>query len=276
VQTKERKLPLMGGGECCMHWKPWTFPTGQSVLIPADIPLELPASTSLEAEHLHFLVTLPWKDAYLRFLDRTYMEFFQALLPYVHARTTDVHVATCFPFLKEFIDEYQGDEQVVSLAFLLHDSGWSQMTDREIAASLDVPGLALSASAMPPKAKHALLGCQIAMHVLEQEPPAFQLTHRQKQLIYAAILYHDQPWKLAAGGSVPVELKIVCDVDHLWSFTHENFWQDVVRKQVHPVTYAENLEQDLASYFVTEKGRTRARSLLSARQYEVEAWSRQL
>jgi hypothetical protein len=236
----------------------------------------MPPTTSLEAEQMHFLVFLPWREAYLPSPDCPYRAFFQAMLPYLRARTTDVHVAICLPFLKEFIDEYHGtvDEQVISLAFILHDSGWSQMTDREIAASLDIPGLALSASAMQPKEKHAILGRRIAMQVLEQEPYTSQLTSRQKKLIYDAILYHDQPWKLAAESAMPIELKIVCDVDHLWSFTHENFWQDVVRKQVHPVTYAKNLGDDLAHYLVTEKGQTRARSLLFARQREVEAWSR--
>lgn len=81
-----------------MDWQPWVFPTGQRVLIPADITLELPAITSLQTEHQHFLVTLPWQDAYLHLLDCAYVEFFQAIRPYLRARTTDVHVAICFFF----------------------------------------------------------------------------------------------------------------------------------------------------------------------------------
>src|SRR6202022_4982506 len=106
----------------------------------------------------------------------------------------------------------------------------------------------------------------IAMHVLEREPYASQLTGGQRELIYNAILYHDKPWELAVDGAIPIEMKIVCDVDHLWSFTRENFWQDIIRKKVNPISYLKNLDNELASYFVTEKGKEKATLLLFERQ----------
>ena len=68
-------------------------------------------------------------------------------------------------------------------------------------------------------------------------------------------------------------MKLVCDVDHLWSFTHENFWQDTARKSVAPDSYLKNLENDLDGYFVTEQGKRKARSLIEERQVEVEEWA---
>jgi len=107
------------------------------------------------------------------------------------------------------------------------------------------------------------------LNEFEFDPP---LTAAQKEAIYQAILFHDKPWELAAGGDIPVDLKLVCDVDHLWSFTHENFWQDTLRKGVDPTTYAENLGNDLEGYFVTEQGKRKARELLDARRGEVADW----
>ena len=65
---------------------------------------------------------------------------------------------------------------------------------------------------------------------------------------------------------------MVCDVDHLWSFTHENFWQDTVRKGVDPPAYLANLGADLESCFVGEAGRRKAKQMLKARANEVRSW----
>ena len=97
-------------------------------------------------------------------------------------------------------------------------------------------------------------------------------TYLQRNLIYTAILYHDKPEELAWQGGLSAEVKLVCDVDHLWSFTHENFWQDTVRKGVAPAAYVKNLEADLDDYFVTEPGRQQASRLLEARRVEVTLW----
>jgi len=262
-----------------MYFRRFNLPTGDSALIPSDIALKLPDNSSLDAKRLHFLVYIPWDDKYLQSLDNAdnaYTDFFREMLPYLHARTTDVHIATCMPFIHEFLRAHQGtiDEKVVYIAFILHDSGWSQMSDEEIASSLGITGLALNDDAIHPKERHAILGRNIAMHVLEQEPYASQLTVGQRELIYNAILYHDKPWELGVNGAIPLEMKIVCDVDHLWSFTHENFWQDIVRKKVNPISYLKNLNDELASYFVTEKGKEKAKLLLFERQVEVESWRR--
>lgn len=251
------------------------LPSGESVWIPSDLELKIPDSTFLAPDRRHYLAYIPWHNKYLQQVDTAYRDFFEAVLPYLHARTTDVHVATCLPFVTELIQAFPEpvDERVVTIAFILHDSGWSQMTEDEIADSLGVQGLTLSGGAVSPKARHAVLGQEIAQRVSERyhfQPP---LTESQKNWIYQAILYHDKPWELVEkGGDIPTAVKLVCDVDHLWSFTHENFWQDTVRKGVAPVSYLKNLEHDLEGYFVTEPGKRKARHLIEERRVEVAAW----
>jgi len=247
---------------------------GEPAWIPDDIELRIPEKTALDAGNLHYLIYIPWHDLYLELVDVAYRDFFKMVLPYLHARSTDVHVATCLPFIKELVQAggETVDERVVQIAFMLHDSGWSQMSEAEIAHSLGVRGLSLSGDAINPKTRHALLGKQVAQKILGEFPFQPPLTLIQKDQIYQAILFHDKPEELAAGGGIPAAVKVVCDVDHLWSFTHPNFWQDTLRKRVKPDTYFENLGKDLESYFVSEAGRQKARQLLERRGMEVEAW----
>ena len=252
----------------------FVLPSGQAAWIPNDIELCIPGNSSLDAGDLHYLIYLPWHDSYLERVDVTFQDFFKVVLPYLHARSTDVHVATCLPFIKELIraEPEPVDERVVQIAFILHDSGWSQMSELEIAESLGVVGLSLSGHALQPKARHAFLGQQVAQQVLADYPFQPPLTSEQKNNIYQAILYHDRPQDLATASGIPASLKVVCNVDHLWSFTHLNFWQDTLRKGVQPPEYLENLGQDLDAYFVSEPGRIQARQLLSERALEVAAW----
>ena len=252
----------------------FNLPIGESAWIPADIELRIPDKTSLDPSNLHYLIYIPWHDKYLELIDDAYRDFFKVVLPFLHVRTTDVHVATCLPFIKELVqaEEETLDERVVHIAFMLHDSGWSQMTEVEIAHSLGVQGLNLSGDAINPKARHAFLGQQIAQKILGEyqfNPP---LTSKQKDWIYQAILFHDKPQELAAGSEIPTTVKVVCNADHLWSFTHPNFWQDTLRKGVKPDSYLENLGKDLENYFVSEPGKQKAKQLLEARGVEVEAW----
>jgi hypothetical protein len=268
------------------RFKKLYLPQGGTALLPDDINLEFPQKSKLEDDRLHFLVSIPWDDAYLSRVDEEYRDFFKEVLPYLHARTTDVHIATCMRFIKELIADVKKavetnesasepksiNERMVAAAFILHDAGWSEMSEEEIAASLGVTGLALTDAAMGPKEKHAILGGQVAEVMLSRCPCDPPMTDAEKEEIYQAVLFHDKPMELAKGGDIPLEMKLVCDVDHLWSFTHENFWQDTVRKGVAPEAYLENLGKDLDGYFVTEEGRAKARALLAERAKEVEAW----
>ncbi|HEU5368980.1 MAG TPA: HD domain-containing protein, partial [Ktedonobacterales bacterium] len=222
------------------------LPTGERALIPSDLELMLPEHSSLGLDQLHFLVTIPWNERYLSRIDADYRDFFRFVLPYLHTRTTDVHIATCFPFVDALIQAagVLVDRQVVSLAFILHDVGWSQLSEAEIAASLSTTGVVLTQVAQGPKEKHALVGRDLAVQLLEKYPFVPPLTAAQQGWIAQAVLYHDKPWELAKQGALPLEIKLVCDVDHLWSLTHENFWQDTVRKGAAPPAYLDQLARE--------------------------------
>ncbi len=255
-------------------FKAFHLPTGEQAWIPPDLDLRVPKSASVAPDLLHHLVYLPWNSRYLELVDPSYRDFFRFVLPYLRVRTTDVHVATCLPFAKELIRAIPQpvDGRVVHVAFILHDCGWSQMSEQEIADSLGIEGLALSGDAVGPKARHAELGRSLAQRILSEHPLEPPLTDEQTELIYKAIFFHDKPEQLAAMGDLPASIQIVCDTDHLWSFTHESFWQDTVRKRVDPGLYLDNLGKDLDGYFVTRPGKGKAAQMLEARGFEVKSW----
>jgi hypothetical protein len=76
------------------------------------------------------------------------------------------------------------------------------------------------------------------------------------------------------GIKFPIEIKLIHDLDRLWSFTFLNFWQDTIRKDVNPKTYLKNLEKDLKDYFLFNASKKLAKSLLKERKKEVEALSK--
>lgn len=244
---------------------------------PKDLILELPEKSNLPLSTQHYLLYIKWQDKYLDLVPSEFKTFFKKTLPLLSARTTDVHVAVCMSFLDEFInkfkDQYKNlNRNVIAYSLMLHDIGWSQMSEEEIAASLGVEGLVLSKEAIGPKEKHAVLGEKLARQILIEQQKDLNLSEAEIELICKAILYHDKPEEVAGfGKAVPIEISLLADLDHLWSFTRLNFWQDVMRKDIEPKTYLENLRRDLEKYFVTEVGKTKAQELLSDREKEINA-----
>lgn len=150
------------------------------------------------------------------------------------------------------------------------------MSEEEIASSLGVTGLALTEQAIGPKEKHAVLGAEIARKVLTPRQAELGMSDQDRETIATAILYHDKPEQVVnAENEMPMEVQLLVDLDHLWSFTYLNFWQDTQRKGVAPREYLNNLQRDLDSYFVTELGRQKARSLLLERAREIEQLERE-
>jgi len=237
--------------------------------LPADIHLEMPRQSDLPEGQQHFLLYIPWEEKYQSNISPDLLPFFQHALPHLHARTTDVHTAICLGFLNEADTVFAINRRVVGLSLILHDCGWSKLSEAEIAQSLGIQGLALTKDALGPKEKHAVEGQKLAQEILESfdfDPP---LQPEEIEIILASVRYHDQP-ELVAGqqNSLPLEVQVLVDLDHLWSFTHENFWQDTLRKGVSPSDYSKNLANDLPNYFVTEWGKQKARTLLAERNQE--------
>ena len=137
--------------------------------VPYDIRLELPENITLDKKDWHYLTYIPWDEKYLKNVPDDFIDFFKFILPYLGVRTTDVHVATCLGFLDELIGKFpeiEVNRRVLAISLILHDVGWSKLSDQEIANSLGVTGLKLSEVAMGPKEKHAVEGEKLARELL--------------------------------------------------------------------------------------------------------------
>lgn len=260
-----------------MSLKEVSFPDVlQTSYLPDDIQLLLPENSQLPLEQQHFLLYIPWNEKYLELVPDEFRDFFTEVLQYLRVRTTDVHTAISLSFLDELINRFPNgsvNRRVLALALILHDSGWSQLSEEEIANSLGVSGLKLTPGAIGPKEKHAAKSEEIARRILTTYQFEQQLTQDEIDLICKAVLNHDKPQEVAgAEQPMPLEVQLLVDLDHVWSFTHENFWQDTVRKGVNPREYLHNLDSDLDDYFVTDEGKELARSLLRQRAEEVVVW----
>lgn len=240
-----------------------------------DIRLVQPDS-NLPSDKAHYLLYLPWEDHYLSFIPDEYQSFFLVAKPYLGVRSTDVHVAHCFRHLPELIATYEQysarnlDDKIVALALILHDIGWSILSQDEIVASLGVEGLKVVGNSVGPKEKHAIEGEKLAHKLLMEYQNELQITEEQISMICQCVRWHDQPEQVAQNSQLADEIQVIVDADHLWSFVYEGFWMDVMRKGVEPNRYVQNLNTDLDNYFVTSAGKKLARKLLSERMSEIE------
>ncbi len=243
--------------------------------IPTDVKLVFPKE-SLPPDLIRCLVYIPWERDYLHFSPKRFRRFFEFVLPYLKTRTTDVHTAVCLSYWSNYTKKLEKErgvkmnKKIVAFGLILHDSGWSVLNKKEIADSLTVKGLKIEGEAFGPKRKHADEGVKIARKILNEYKFKPALTKEEKEVICKAVFWHDKTEK-ARGKKLLIEIKAVVDLDHLWSFTKLNFWQDTVRKNVSPQDYLKNLEHDLDSYFISEIGKELAYTLLKERKKEVGA-----
>jgi len=248
--------------------------------IPTDIELVFPKE-SLPPDLIRRLVYIPWRRDYLRFCPERYRPFLEYVLPYLRTRTTDVHTAVCLSYMSNYVKKLEKEtrtrinRQIVAYGLILHDCGWSALGKKEIADSLAVTGLALKGEALGPKGKHAYEGVKIARNILDEYKFTPALAKEEKEAICEAVFWHDKTEE-ARRRELPIEAKGVVDLDHLWSFTELNFWQDTVRKDVTPQDYLKNLENELNSYFIFETGKETAHTLLKEREKEVSELDRSI
>lgn len=256
-----------------MNTQSIALPTGKTATLPADLRLIFPDDPKLTAEQRRATAYIPWGDKYLEYVPQEYRSFFQHALPHLGRRTTDVHTALSVSHLP-FLIEYSADpvdDRVVFLATILHDTGWSKVSLPHIADSLSYSGVALSEESRLPKEQHILMSVALAIDLLDgfdfgDEP----LLDTSKRHITEIIRRHDYdaPWEAGKYDELTAETKIVCDADRLWSYTHENFWQDTVRKDVKPAEYIDKLGDAVDSYFLTPQAKIKAFALLDDRQEE--------
>jgi HD domain len=258
-----------------VNWRSWELPTGKQAIIPDDISIVFPDDAGLTAEQRQATAYIPWNDHYLSLVPTPFQAFFTSVLPYLGSRTTNVHTALSVSQLAYLIErsDEQPDTRIAYLATILHDTGWSKVSLQGIADSLSYKGVTLSQSSQLPKQQHVLIGAALAFDILDdfdfKDQPVSETAKRHISQIIRQHDY-DAPWDKGRYPELSAETKIVCDADRLWSYTHENFWQDTIRKDVSAREYVTTLSQAIDGYFITPQARDRARQLIDERQYEIK------
>jgi hypothetical protein len=263
-----------------MKFQSITLPTGKTATIPANLKLEFYSQATLSAQQRQATAYIPWNEAYLQHIPAAYRDFFQQVLPHLSKRTTNVHTALSagqLPWLLHY-SRQDIDSHLVHIAVILHDVGWGKVSLAGIADSLSYNGLLLSPTSRIPKEQHILIGVALAWDILDAYTfDGRPLSEADKRHVASIIRQHDYdaPWERGCYPQLSPEAAIVCDADRLWSYTHENFWQDTVRKNVLPESYIVNLTKAVDNYFLTPQAKARAHQLLAQRQQEVASYLQQ-
>jgi hypothetical protein len=249
-------------------------PKNKNTFIPADIEIVIPNDNDLSDELRCRLAYIPWNDQYLQKIPEQYHDFFVYVLPKLHTRTTDVHTALSVSQLPVVIQDIPEiiNEHLLYLGTILHDVGWSEVSQQGIADSLSYNGLVLSDRSRASKQQHVIFGEALAYKLLtDYDVDKLSLSFDDVFSITEMIRRHDYDasWEKDKFGPISFETKLLCDCDRLWSYTHENFWLDTIRKMVRPEEYIDTIGDAIHNYFFTPAGKARARVLLADRRREV-------
>ncbi len=251
-----------------------SLPDGADEFLPTTISIAVPATLHVERERLHLLTHIPWNSSYLKHVPGAYHDFFKYALPYLTPRTTSVHTAVSVSFVPELqaaIDS-TADLRLTTLAVILHDCGWSQVSPAQIADSLDYAGVRFTRQAAKAKRLHAEHGGRLAAEILRGYEFKKPLTEAEIKLISDVALYHERPSGYQSGRT-PSELIIACEADRMWPYTHESFWLDITRKGVEPSDYIQNVAASIGpEQFLTATGQRLAWRLMNDRISEVAAY----
>jgi hypothetical protein len=259
-------------------FKAMSLPGRQHTFVPADLDILIPKARRILAAERHHLAYLPWQNSYLNRIPADYQAFFKFVLPHLHARTSNVHTAVSIGELQHIFDgtTAQVEKRLIYLALILHDCGWSQVTQADLVKSFNYNGVSpVGADSMQPKQKHLVYGEALAYKLLDSFGfTADPLTSHDIYTISEMIRRHDHDatWEQGKYGDISLEIKIMCDADRLWSYTYENFWLDTIRKNVPADAYLDLINAEIKTYFFTAAGRARARKLIEARRIEVAAY----
>lgn len=169
-----------------------------------------------------------------------YDAVWRASEPYMRARKNDVHIPLSFAFARKLLAIYpKADEDIVSLAILLHDIGWWSIDETDIFEKGFGPNMMQS----DVRFLHESEGVRLAREVLEQTG--------WPEAVIAAV------GEIIDGHDTRPEPKslndrLVRDADKLWRFTVTGVAVACDWFKMTPHAYADRLEQTGLSQLETE------------------------
>jgi HD superfamily phosphodiesterase len=171
-----------------------------------------------------------------------YDAVWRASEPYMRARKNDVHIPLSYAFARKLLDHYpEADEDIVSLAILLHDIGWWSIDETDIFEKGFGPNMMQS----DVRFLHESEGVRLSREVLEK-------TGWPEAVITAVgdiIDGHD-----TRPDPRSLNDRLVRDADKLWRFTVTGVSVACDWFKMNPHQYADRLEKTGLSQLETEAG----------------------
>ncbi|MDO6966429.1 HD domain-containing protein [Rhizobium alvei] len=171
-----------------------------------------------------------------------YDAVWRASEPYMRARKNDVHIPLSYAFARKLLDHYpEADEDIVSLAILLHDIGWWSIDETDIFEKGFGPNMMQS----DVRFLHESEGVRLSREVLEK-------TGWPEAVIVAVgeiIDGHD-----TRPDPRSLNDRLVRDADKLWRFTVTGVSVACDWFKMNPHQYADRLEKTGLSQLETEAG----------------------
>lgn len=182
-----------------------------------------------------------------------YDEVWRASEPYMRARKNDVHIPLSYAFARKLLAHHpEADEDIVSLAIILHDIGWYSIDMPDIIEKGFGPNMMQS----DVRFLHESEGVRMSREVLEK-------TNWSEPVIVAVgeiIDGHDtRPYPRSLND------RLVRDADKLWRYTTTGVAVACDWFKTTPRRYAARLQQQLSA-FETEAGRRMAETALAETQ----------
>jgi hypothetical protein len=179
-----------------------------------------------------------------------YDEVWRASEAYMRARKNDIHIPLSYAFARELLKHYpDADEDIVSLAILLHDIGWYSIDMRDIIEKGFGPNMMQS----DVRFLHEREGVRMSREVLEA-------TNWPEPVIAAVgeiIDGHDTRPQARS-----LNDRLVRDADKLWRFTVTGVAVACDWFKLTPRQYADRLERQVC-ILETEAGRQIAAQVLT-------------
>jgi hypothetical protein len=181
---------------------------------------------------------------------------YQLAKPYLNTRHNDVHTDIALDLALRLLEKVKGNRQIVIPAIILHDVGWSRLSDE------------ILPKAFGPKADMALAriheeeGVKIAKGILAQVGYDSQ---------YADEILHIIDGHDTRTNAISIDDEIVRDADRLARYSRSLFWLEVEWFQPSPEKLCRELEFLMERWFSLSASKEIAREELEQRRRELQA-----
>jgi HD superfamily phosphodiesterase len=187
---------------------------------------------------------------------------FELAEPYVAVRRDYSHIQVAHQYSLKLLSAEGGDRKIVEPAVILHDVGWSKLSQAELQKAFGVRASSKEAKRL--NRVHEVEGSVLASRILQSLNYGASLIEQ----IVLIIERHDS-------GVHPesLEEKIVKDSDKLWRFSNIGFWTEAERQGVEAIELYTYLKKKRPTDLFCATSRTLAEEELVLRAKEIKEHS---